>query len=284
VNALQKLGAAMIILGIVLPFLGIALPSLATIIYDATPPTLNYPYPSGTSPSGATPLTPGQTITVKIVVVEDGSGISTVKCDIFKYGGSILTTLTLSQGSSALGGYEYTASWTVPNEAGVTYQFNFMAKDNAGNVATKTSYGVTGTPDGYFTINGQQVTATSVIYVNNPTLNIDFTATSLPDLITGIRVIVRDSAGTTLRDFTLTKSSSGNTWSGTHTLSAEGKYTISGYIVIASGSQLQKMELVVQWGGVPETNVNTNVNRFLNILTVFGIALYIVGSLQKRRW
>jgi len=278
-NTLQKLGAIMIILGVVLPFLGIALPSLAAIVYDATPPTLNYPYPSGTSPSGATPLTPGQAITVKIVVVEDGSGISTVKCDIFKYGGSLLTTLTLSQGSPALGGYEYTASWTVPNEAGVTYQFNFMAKDNSGNVAAKTSYGVVGTPDGYFTINGQQVTTSSVIYVNNPTLNIAFTATNLPEQITAIRVILKDSGGTTLKDLTLPKTSE-SIWSGTITLPAEGKYTISGYIVIASGNHLQKMELAIQWGMLPEINVG----KYLNLLTLLGIACFTIGTLQKRRW
>lgn len=280
---IRKLGVALVALGILLPFIGIQPPTFmaATVIYDSQPPALYSPYPASTSQSTPTPLPAGQTITLS-VNVDDDTEVKSVEVAIYRGGTQLLQTLQLAWSSANPGGLgsRFTAKWTVPQDTGVLYKFTFTALDLADNKAALSTWGKTGTPDGYFTINGIRADEQTTIAVRDPTLQIAFIATSMGDQVTNIQVVVKDRSGLTIHSFYLTETSPDTQWSGTYTLPRKGVYTVEGNL-ITTGLSLRKMSITVPYG--QDQFATPTVGQLFNAVTLTGFILTVFGTFMKRR-
>jgi hypothetical protein len=234
--------------GLVLFIVGLALGfnvvTLAFVLYDTTPPNFGNVTPPATSVYSPTPLTAGSQYKVSAYVTDTESSVKSVKCAVTSIEGqSYSTTLTL-QYSSSDGVWSY--SWTVPSLSNTKLKFDFTATDEAGNSRTKTTYGLIGIPDGYFSINGQQVDQNTVIVVSNPTLNFEFTATNLGSAITNVVVKIKQD-NTLVKEVTLSEVTADQKWSGSYTLPSQGKYQIDGLVWVGVNSY-QKMSLLMTFG------------------------------------
>jgi len=280
VNALQKLGAIMIILGIVLPFLGIALPSLATVYYYS-PPSIVFTKPSSTSSSSPDAAMVAQSYNFIVGVAAD-AGIKSATVDVYRASDNArLVLFTMSYSSYDEGIYYYSYTWTLPSTP-TSLKCIFTATDNAGQTVSKTAYLNVVYASGDFYINNQKATQTSTIVVNNPTLSLKFVpadATSASS-ISSVVVYVFSDSGTQLATVSFTKNSD-STWSASYTLPAKGKYRLDGYFWCGN-QKYQAMSVTIPFGS--ETLNIPDMRKFINVFTIFGVLVYAFGSLQKKRW
>jgi len=245
-KGLFGLGLVLVCLGLLLVFN--VLPTIfATVIYDSSPPTIGNVAPPGNIYS-PTPLTGGQTYKIYAVVDDYETSVTSVTCQISNVEGqSYSKTVTLEYEKAVPNqGDQYSYEWSVPSLANTKLKFVFTARDEAGNVRTKTTYGLIGTPDGYFTINGQQVDEKSKIIVNSATLNFEFHASNLGGQISNVEVKIFRS-GVQVGSVTLTETSTDLKWTGTYTLPSQGTYQVNGYIWVGANSY-QKMSITASWG------------------------------------
>jgi hypothetical protein len=279
VNALQKLGAIMIILGIVLPFLGIALPSLATVYYYP-PPSIGYTCPSSTSSSSPDSAMVAQSYKF-IAYVSAEAGVKSVTVDVYRASDNArLGLFTLNLATDVYGNDYYMYLWTLPNTPGLL-KCVFTAVDKIDQTSSKTTFLNVAYATGDFYINDQKVSESSVLKVSSPELRIKFVPadSSSASAITKVFIDVKKDGAYTTTLYP-TKGSDG-TWSITYTLPGYGTYTLDGFFEVG-GSRFKKMELTIPFG--TETLNIPDVRKFINVFTVFGIVLYAFGSLQKRRW
>ena len=277
------IGVLLIAVGLINPF-----NLLAVLLIDTTRPTFSTTgsYPSSTDSSVPSIITQIGSATAFWVAVRDENGISSVflrcKSTDATYDSGIITcvfsnTLTLS-------GVVYDVwKWNAPIlTAGKLYAFAWEAADIVGNSASITTYGGYGDVEGYFTVNGVQVTSTTqVIKLATRTLNVAFTVTKLPEAVVNIRVVVKTSTGTVLKDNNLVKiSDTSYKHDGFFTFTADGSYIIEGYIVMSTKS-LQKMSIFGDVGVVPSDIVVWPFSLARTMIIVVGVLLVIYS--RRRR-
>jgi len=288
--ALIGLGVFMVLLPIVYP---IALWKFATIVYP--------PYfwadlrPDGTA-DNPTIITPGETITVYVMLVEDDyvAGIDLPESQFWDVtvvitGNTYSTTLYLLYTTyyyvDHLKIATFEAPWTIPTGENVTYKFAWEAKiyDEFGNhlgTATYTTYAKTPVePDGEFRVNDLVVNEKSKIVVFDPTIKVEFRPTKDEDEITGVYVEFW-KADSLVYNLTLTKQPDG-TYTGTYTLEEGGVWKLKGFVEWVGGAPLPKMSVAVQWGEAPPPP--PTISR----IQIVGAVLIAVGSAiflyQRRR-
>lgn len=280
------LGAILFILGMLLSFRVV---TLALVLYDTTPPTFGNVTPPGSSIYSPTPLTAGKQYWVSAYVVDGESRILSVTCEVSSIEGqSYYTLLTLQftpnppqlmLPGGGEGGGTYTQEgvfgcyWTVPELANTKLKFMFKAVDEAGNSRTKTTYGLIGAPDGYFTINGKRADEDTRIVVSDPKLTFEFTATNLGSAITNVVVKV-SQGGTLVKEVTLTETTADQKWSGSYTLPAQGAYQVDGIVWVGSNSY-QKMSLLMEYGGGWMSLTTSQIVGI--VIAVVGAALMVYG-------
>jgi len=277
-RGIQIVGALLIVAGLLF-FTNVI--SIATVIYDGTPPTITIWAPSGTQTS-PTPYTPGQAIPIMVGAYDTGTGIDSAICEISSVAGdSYSNTLTLvySDTMANYGDIYVYNGFTIPNlSSGTKLKFLFKVTDKNGNLATQDAYVLVGVPDGYFTINGQRADTTTVMKVTSPTLNFEFTATNLGSQIVKVTVTIH-KGNQYLAQVVLTETAADKTWTGSYTLPSEGTYTVRGYLYVSETGGYQKMAILTEWGATPSP-FPFGLNQ------MFGIALIAVGAVLalKKRW
>lgn len=160
-----------------------------------------------------------------------------------------------------------------------TYYVYLKVTDNDGATDSDTVM-VTVTqilPNGYFTINGQQVTDSMTLNTNS--LNVEFVATAAPSAVTRVRFRAWLD-GTLKVDVDLTKVSS-KTWQKTVTLS-DGVYVIEGDVHHASGSIILLSMLAGVGEDVPDPLL-INPEGILVGSVIFAIGAFIRFRQPKRR-
>ena len=108
-----------------------------------------------------------------------------------------------------------------------------------------------------------------------------FTVTKLPGAVQSIRVVVKTSSGTVLKDSNLAKiSETSYKTDAFYTFTADGSYIIEGYVVMSTKS-LQKMSIFGDIGG----NTAPFVWPFsvLRSLVIVVGAVFTIEGLRKRR-
>lgn len=232
----KKMGYLMIIVGAML-FIGVQVGTLTTLTVDTTPPLIYLYAPSGTRTS-PTPLTRGEYVDgIKLWATDALSALSgapTVHI-IDDATGTVISSFHLpyTGHTSLINGYiwgkyekyDYLLPTSVSSCALI--KFEFEVADEKGNVAYARGFGLTGTPDGYFEINGQKVLSDTHLTLATREINIHFTATKAPDEIAFVEVeITRDANMWTVNMIPVGTSE----WAGDWTAPSDGVYTIDGYI------------------------------------------------------
>jgi len=280
IGPVTALGLVITIVGLLLPFLGVNVWSVAVVVYDPNPPQLANPQPPGSSDS-PTPLTPGDSEKISVVVYEAETDIKSVTCTIYR-DGSYIASLTLVKGMSTMLGTEYYKSWTVPSTEG-TYKFVFRATDMADNTAAISSYGVVGgQPDGVFYINDEEATETSEIYVKTSTVTIKFVATKNGEYITDVLVRVYDENEKLLEEITLTEAEEDTEWRGSYTFPSPGVYIFKGWFK-SGGTWFNKMSIVVGWDVGGFKFEIPSWSRLLNAVTILGLMMLGTGLVVDKR-
>ena len=280
---LLALGILLLVTGVLAPVAGIDLLSLATIIYDATPPSIGTTYPAGTS-GAPTGLTPGASVPITAVVTDavTSYGSLNVKVAVTWSGGSSGDLQMVPEVVGGIYQKHYLATtWNLPNLPNTLFTFTFKAWDQAGNLGTKTTYGVTGKPTGDFYINEQKVTADSVIYLNSPSLSFKVTVTAMANYVNDVIVTVTKGSNTATLSYSgsqLTKSGSDYTCS--YSLAwGEGSYTITSQIKDTANQFYTLSVLTMSFGDIPPTPPNPL--KFVNLLTVAGAVLCVYAEKNR---
>jgi hypothetical protein len=285
-------GAVLILIGLLCLF-SVIRPSqmLATIVYPSI--FWVHMYPGSEDSGDPTMLTPGETITLTVEVVDYDATLDvdlgnpfywTAKVEIRRVDGTLIGTVNLPDKSFSVGkdveGHTcntvtFTGHWTVSNTEGVAYSFTWKvdiydSDEVYLDTAEKTTYGKTpyAEPDGYFEINGKRATETSTHVVFNPTLSITFTPTKNSDKISAVKVEVR-KAGSLINTVRLTKS--GSIYTGSYTLPSSGTYALTGKIEWTDGNPIPKMNVLITWGEEDDGGISIN--------QVVGLGLIAVGAL-----
>jgi len=287
-NKYQILGMVLIIFSIV------QIPLLAELIYDPNPPAFQT---LGMCPSSTDPAVPNvitQIGTAKnfwMLVRDVDSSIVLTRLQCVAMDGTYDSgeVSLFYNGQVTLFSIVWDIwEWDAPIlEGGHIYAFNWLVQDEAGNEATLTTYGGYGESDGYFSINDENILSQEQkVITSDATLNMKFTATINPVLITGIRVKVFDESGTLLKDGLIPYVNS-NTWQSTdfYVFTKAGSYVIEGYIE-QSTLVLRKLSILADYGvQIPEFILD--LKTAMSIMGfVMGIGLIYKGSKvqnKKRR-
>jgi len=249
---------------------------LSTVIY---PQYFWYElYPGGTS-SEPTAVPPGKDVTLvaKLVYYDATAGISLPLPTLWEVRAVVeagdyrvevqlelkdFYATTIDSHSCAVSVWE--GVWSVPIADGVTYSITWVVYfEDYGSTLQRTTYAraTVSAPDGYFRINGQVATATSVIVVDSPRLTLEFIPTDNADRIGSVYVeVFRD--GKRVEVVELVRS--GTVFTAMYTLPGYGKYTLKGYVKW-SGGTLERMSVLLSLdaerdigigGGTPTTTPN----------------------------
>jgi len=241
-------GLALILFGLV----GIP---LVTVVIDTSPPVFlaSASYPSSTDASVPSIITQiGSATDFWAAVRDEGAEVEsvTVRCTATDGSYDSGTRSCVRSSDLTFGGVVWEIwKWDAPIlAAGKVYKFAWRATDKAGHVSTMTAYGGYGDADGYFSLNGVQITSpTQTLVLPDRTLDIGFHATKNPGSIVSVTVKIYKGS-TLLKSGKLNKLDSDD-WKtdSFYTFTADGTYTIKGYIDMSTKS-LQKMSVIQQVG------------------------------------
>lgn len=151
----------------------------------------------------------------------------------------LCTTMPPFQWVSGLEPGDYVITWRLAVFDGSTF-VGYIENPQKSYVA------IAVTPDGYFTINGMRVEPSSKLLIQPP-ITFVFTATSYPDVITRVKITVSRPGGSTVTEFSLSKTSS-TTWQGTWNTNEKGQFIITGDIQTSTNSW-QKLSMIIDLGG-----------------------------------
>lgn len=265
---MQKLGSALLALGIILTLSG-ALYPFATVIFVTPSLNLSPAFPAG-SQSNPTPLSPGNIVgLICYISMLDVGTPTSMTCHITGSGYDVTVDLHWVHKTDY---DEMSGTWTVPNVAEqTTLSFYWLCETSGGYSADAITYGRIGVPDGIFYINDEEATLTSVHTVYDPTIEFKFVATHLPEKITMVHVYV---TGTESWTVTMTKVTA-DTWTGTFTLPNRGQYTVDGFISDGTNT-FHLMSIMGDW--FPESPVT-----WQNVLILSGVGLIICGYYVDRK-
>ena len=255
-----KRGDMITVVGLLFLAIGLFNPAnlLSVLLVDTTRPTFSTTgsYPSSTDINAPSIITQPGTATSFWVLAEDENGIDSVvlRCkstDNVYDSGAINC---FKDGTTTLSGVVWDIwKWNAPALAdGKLYAFTWLATDVVGNENSIITYGGCSDVEGYFTVNGVQVTSTTqTIKLATKILNVAFTVTKLPEGVQNIRVVVKTSGGSVLKDANLDKiSDTSYKTDNFYTFTADGSYIIEGYIVMSTKS-LRAMSIFGDTGVTP---------------------------------
>jgi hypothetical protein len=253
-------GYLMILAGVIL-FIGATFNLLAIVTVDTEPPLIYLYAPSGTI-TEPTPLTAGQYVDGIQLWITDAVDLAPSPAWVYVVNDATGETidhvyLPYAGHTSLIDGYIWYKyeryDWKLPATVGggTLVRFDFEATDNIGNVAYATGYGLTGTPDGHFEINGQIVDTDTHLYLNTRTLTFKFVATTRADEVETVEVTIT-AEDTTRWDVNMNKANA-TEWTGSWIAPSDGEYTIEGYIVPTYDptTRFRKMTLFFDTGVEP---------------------------------
>ncbi len=257
------------ITGFALIVVGLAGPSVfATLNIDTVPPNVCGSFPVG-GQSTPTSLEPNTTYTIYLIVDHEKVPRAWVLIDGVSK--DLPTETAIYTGTYY--SYKYSASWTSPSSSG-TIKFEFKAKDAAGNIGSKTTYAIMGTPSGNFYINGHgPMNKESVLTLSTRDIVFKCIPTNYADQIDKVYVKISGDASVPVLD--LTKGEDGN-WTANWTAPKDGSYTIYGY-VCAGDFGYQMMSVTV---GMPEPEFPP-AELVLNYFPYIGVGLVAIGLITK---
>lgn len=276
----MKRGHVLLGLGILLLLAGygVSVTSMTTFTVDTEPPLIYYVFPAGTFDEPS-PMTEDSYFEMGMWVGDTLSGVASAPAYVEIYGDESLVQsfyLPYAGHTGVIDGVVYGKyekwDWRVPFGGGVFYRFHFIATDKSGNTATVDKYGLTGTPDGYFAINGVVVAMDTHLYLNTRTVTFQFFATSKADEVYDV-VIDINQDGTPIGSLSLTHDNE-TVWSTSYTFTADGEYEVIGSIIPTYNHAIQyrKMSIITDTGRMPVTVMPKQV------LYIAGAALVLLGS------
>jgi len=267
----------------------------AVVVYDATPPDfrwaevgIRYTDENGDEQSEFKTLSEDRFTPAIVPLYED---LRTFQINVYisddSLPDSVTCTITFPDGStdtialSHVGGYEYSAWATYYLEEG-EYTFSFTCTDLAGNTASQDYYlKVAGAPEGFFTINGERVDQTSIIYVRDPSLAIAFVCTKNPELVEEVYIsIYKDGQ---YYDTKYLDQESSDTWACTYTLPEEGTYDIRGYVKSPTGTY-QFMQIFYQWTAGPISAPTIPLGPIIEAVLIAVAVVAAVVLAHRRGW
>lgn len=146
---------------------------------------------------------------------------------------------------------------SAPPDDGLTVQFEPVETGQAGHY--QLSIEITGspgiTPDGYFTVNGIEVTEDAVITLHTNDLTFVLHPTQAPELIDRVQILIDEyDTGHDVANLVVTEQTDG-TWEIQTTLE-DGKYTVIGYIWTTQGINIKAMHIVNMEAGAPTPEIS----------------------------
>jgi hypothetical protein len=181
----------------------------------------------------------------------------------------------------------YQGSYALGASPGILYAISYAMVTSDVGTFTGLAYVETGNLTGYFAINGQTVTPTSVVRVSNPTLILTYTVTTGTAWAQGGQITsyvnVMDSNGNTLQKVTLSadmQNYADENLTGSYTLPAQGTYTLNGYVTYGGKTQLG-MSIIEEYGSAGEVN-SIPLADFYYVIGFFGLVFFVIGSLTKK--
>lgn len=268
-------GLILIIIGVLL-FINII--PLTTLVYTNV---INY-VPSGTETT-PTPMRVGESLSIGLML---DASVSNVKCNIEGIGYSYSKTLALT---FVIGPIDYEGKtvwsysqtfgetpWKAPDApVGTKFKFTFTIADTT----VATGYAIIGDVAGYFTINDKTVDETSILVVDDPTLDIAFHATAYGSGIDHVDISIKKSDANDWKWMTMTEQVADTTWKTTYTLPSTGEYEVRGWLII-SGVQYRKLSIMASWGEEPMEWFG--LNQMIGIVLIaVGVALVIVSRREN---
>ncbi|RLI45031.1 hypothetical protein DRO69_06065 [Candidatus Bathyarchaeota archaeon] len=210
------------------------------------------------------------------VMSEKGVPLSIVKVTFI--GTDYIMQFEGSQSYDQFDLYLYKCS-VVPPEYKVNYEVTYYVEDVEGrscSVSTTvyfippwTEIPTAVTPNGYFTINGEQATSKAAMLVDSPELDLTFIPTENPEYIIQVNVEVYKD-GQLIDTVQLSKLPDGS-WHGSYTLPSPGVYTLEGN-VLTEEQTIRLMNITL--------NCATGRRLYGTYLQIAGAALTIVGAVM----
>lgn len=178
---------------------------------------------------------------------KEGKALSEFK--MYPVGWSVQETIHLSKGEVGLDPegkpyIKYTVTWTPNLLSGSNYQFDWILEDKNGVLDKKTTYlNIYRPVDGYFTVNGEVVT-NSTVEVSKPFVEFWFYSKSRGDEVSSVIIEVSDSNGP-LPDqngrILLNEIERDQIWYGRCTLPQNGDFSVKGSFQSIRGGEWIKM-------------------------------------------
>ncbi|MFH1328853.1 MAG: hypothetical protein ABIH76_08465 [Candidatus Bathyarchaeota archaeon] len=270
-------GVLMLLVGSVLLAADASTPAQSMLSIDSTPPEIRSIYPDSTDPNTANLIHAGSEIQLSITVYDvHGAGADLTITST----GYSSTPSKSSWPTNPDGSQTYSWQWTIPNGNGVLYQFNWVIRDGwtPANILEHTTYAITGQPDGYFRVNGIDVTsADQVIKLNTLNINFEFVATRDPQDIAQVYVDIENAQTfEPLTTVTLTKDTDSH-WTKSYTIPNDGDWRVYGYMQWVSGENFLKLSFF--------TTTNDNFTSpplpspfNISLLMIAGIVMLVLGG------
>jgi hypothetical protein len=181
----------------------------------------------------------------------------------------------------------YQGPYTLGASVGILYAISYAMVTSDQGSFTGLAYIETGNLTGYFAINGEQVTPTSVVRVSTPTLTLTYTVTTGTSWAQGGEITaymnVLDSNGNLLQKITLSpdmQNYADENLTGSYTLPGFGTYTLNGYVTYGGQTQLG-MTIVEEYGSGESSN-SIPLSDFYYVIGLFGLVFFVIGSLTKK--
>jgi len=134
-------------------------------------------------------------------------------------------------------------------------------------------------PSGYFTINDQQISDDTVIYLTSPTMKVGFTATQSADQIVLVGFYLNED-DKTVDIVTLNKVSS-TYWELSYTFTTEGTYDFVGFFKDSSGTVHTVVRMSVQYPA-PTPPIEVDFSTIGMVLILVGLIVTVAGFISKR--
>lgn len=274
-NNTKVIGYLMMTLGLLMVtnLLGLGL-----VILDTQAPAITSSVPSYSSTTVG--LSPSTLYRLKLYFADDKDNYALWRATVSIAGGSAVYMAPSVTGGIYNGYFFY--DWTSPSSAS-DITFVFTAIDYSGNTASKTATGVVGKPAGDFYINGQKVTADSVIRLKSPALSLKISVTSLASYVSDeIVTVVMGSNTATVSGSSWTKS--GNDYTNSYSLAwGDGTYTITAQLKDTSNNLITLSIVGVSVNGLEMPDIPlTTYQMFGMILTAAGFCVVLLSKKKQQ--
>lgn len=260
----------------------------AVVYYSTTQPTVIFEGGQGTtSPNNPGVVAPNSVnmITVSTQGISQ-SEILNNSVQISMWTGSAWTVIQTSpltyRVTDPNGNSFYQVSFTF-GTAGTLYALSFALTTSDLGSFHDIGYVETQVLNGYFLINGQVISNTTVLRVSDPTLAFTYNVTTSGITGANLRVVINILAnGTQIGTITLPGSGSSTVLTGSYTLPAQGQYTIQGFVTFDSVTY-QQMDIMGYFGISTGSSTQLSFSDYYFIVAIFGLVFVVLGARQKKK-